>query len=158
VFVPAWRLAHWRMNTGSMLKIDSSNFFSGDIFNYVTNWMMSPVYLRSTEFSSWIQGRRWHVRFQVLMAASMKFWDIAPCSLEVDQRLRGVYCIHHQGLYFSKATWCYIPEGYHPHKRWQSAVESVAGCVYMQWNDTLPELSLVFILCSSQKRRELMEG
>jgi hypothetical protein len=25
------------MNTGSMLKIDSSNFFSGDVFNYVTN-------------------------------------------------------------------------------------------------------------------------
>jgi len=34
------------MNTGSMLKIDSSNFFSGDVFNYVTNWMTSPVYLR----------------------------------------------------------------------------------------------------------------
>jgi hypothetical protein len=29
--------ACWRMNTGSMLKIDSSNFFSGDVFNYVTN-------------------------------------------------------------------------------------------------------------------------
>jgi hypothetical protein len=26
-----------RMNTGSMLKTDSSNFFSGDVFKYVTN-------------------------------------------------------------------------------------------------------------------------
>jgi hypothetical protein len=43
---PAWRLAHWRMNTGSVLKIDSSNFFSGDVFNYVTNLMTSPAYLR----------------------------------------------------------------------------------------------------------------
>jgi hypothetical protein len=26
------------------------------------------------------------------------FWDIAPCSpVEVDQRFRGVYCLHHQG-------------------------------------------------------------
>jgi hypothetical protein len=25
------------LNTGSMLKIDSSTFFSGDVFNYVTN-------------------------------------------------------------------------------------------------------------------------
>jgi hypothetical protein len=41
-----------------------------------------------------------HVRFQVLMAASMKFrvfWDVAPCSLGVDRRLRGAYCLHHQG-------------------------------------------------------------
>jgi hypothetical protein len=30
----------------SMLKIDSSNFFSSDVFNYVTNWITSPVYLR----------------------------------------------------------------------------------------------------------------
>jgi hypothetical protein len=40
------------MNTGSMLKIVSSNFFSGDVFNYVTNWMTSPVYLRYRQ-SSW---------------------------------------------------------------------------------------------------------
>jgi hypothetical protein len=25
------------------------------------------------------------------------FWDIAPCSLEVDQRFRDVYCRRHQG-------------------------------------------------------------
>jgi hypothetical protein len=31
------KLALWPMNTGSMLKIDSSNFFSCDVFNYVTN-------------------------------------------------------------------------------------------------------------------------
>jgi hypothetical protein len=35
------------------------------------------------------------------MVASMKmiaFWDIVQCSLTVvDQRLRGVYCLHHQG-------------------------------------------------------------
>jgi hypothetical protein len=40
------------------------------------------------------------VRFQVLTALSMKiiaFWDIAPCNLGVDRRLRGAYCLHHQG-------------------------------------------------------------
>jgi hypothetical protein len=26
------------------------------------------------------------------------FWDVAPCSLEeIDQRFRGVCCLHHQG-------------------------------------------------------------
>jgi hypothetical protein len=25
------------MNTGSMLKMDSSNFFNGDVFHYITN-------------------------------------------------------------------------------------------------------------------------
>jgi hypothetical protein len=25
------------------------------------------------------------------------FWDVAPCNLGVDRRLRGVYCLHHQG-------------------------------------------------------------
>jgi len=36
------------------------------------------------------------------MTASMKFrvfWDVAPCShVEVDQRFRGAYCLHGQGL------------------------------------------------------------
>jgi hypothetical protein len=36
------------------------------------------------------------LRFQVLMAASMKvtvFWNVAPCSLiEIDRRFRGAYC------------------------------------------------------------------
>jgi hypothetical protein len=43
------------------------------------------------------------VRFQVLMAASMKFrvfWDVAPCSLVgVDRRFRDAYCLHQQGRY-----------------------------------------------------------
>jgi hypothetical protein len=36
------------------------------------------------------------VRFQVLTVASMKcrvFWDVVPCSDEVDWRFRGVYCL-----------------------------------------------------------------
>jgi hypothetical protein len=40
------------------------------------------------------------VRFHVLTAESMKiraFWDTAPCSLGVDRRFRGAYCLHHQG-------------------------------------------------------------
>jgi len=39
------------------------------------------------------------VRFQVLMAASMKlrfvFWDVLPCKIIVDRRLRGTCCLHH---------------------------------------------------------------
>jgi hypothetical protein len=46
------------------------------------------------------------------------FWDIAPCSLvELDQCLRGVYCLHYQGddcisemsVKFYQVTWCNIP-------------------------------------------------
>jgi hypothetical protein len=40
------------------------------------------------------------VRFQVLTAASMKiraFSDVALCSLGVDRRFRGAYCLHHHG-------------------------------------------------------------
>jgi hypothetical protein len=46
------------------------------------------------------QTAHYNVRFQVLMAASMKiraFWDVAPCSLVgIDRRFRGAYCLHHQ--------------------------------------------------------------
>jgi hypothetical protein len=42
-----------------------------------------------------------NARFQVLTVASMKFrvfWDVLPYSeVDVDQRFRGVYCLHHQG-------------------------------------------------------------
>jgi hypothetical protein len=42
-----------------------------------------------------------NVRFQVLPAASMKFrivfWDVLPCKIIVYRRLRGTYCLHHQG-------------------------------------------------------------
>jgi hypothetical protein len=44
------------------------------------------------------------VRFQVLTAASMKFrtvfWDILPCKMIVDRRLRSTCCLHHQGINF----------------------------------------------------------
>jgi hypothetical protein len=72
-----------------------------------------------------------NVRFQVFMAASMKFrvfWDVVPCShVEVDRSFRGAYCLHHQGeefialmmeavhtsetsVNFNVTTWCYIQE------------------------------------------------
>jgi hypothetical protein len=42
-----------------------------------------------------------YVRFHVLKAVSTKmavFWVVAPCSLvEVYQRFRRTYCLHHQG-------------------------------------------------------------
>jgi hypothetical protein len=42
-----------------------------------------------------------YMRFQVLMAASMKmvvFWDFEPCRLlEIDRRFGGFKCFHHQG-------------------------------------------------------------
>jgi hypothetical protein len=41
------------------------------------------------------------LRFQVLMAANMKFrvfWDVAPCSyVKVDRIFRCAYCLHNQG-------------------------------------------------------------
>jgi hypothetical protein len=56
------------------------------------------------------------------------FWDIAPCSLGVDRRFSGAYCLHHQGdewqdavctsetsVYFNETTRCYIPVGSNLH-------------------------------------------
>jgi hypothetical protein len=46
-----------------------------------------------------------YVRFQVLMAVSMKFivfWAVALCNhFEVDRRFRGAYGLHHQGDHLS---------------------------------------------------------
>jgi hypothetical protein len=65
-------------------------------------------------------------RLQVLRAESMNmttFWDIALCSLEVNQRFEGAYCLHHHpadrgttsetSVYFNDTTWHYIPESCH---------------------------------------------
>jgi hypothetical protein len=57
----------------------------------------------STGFKNPSAAYELHVRVVIIMirAASMKittFWGIAPCYLvEVDRRLVGVYCLHHQG-------------------------------------------------------------
>jgi hypothetical protein len=68
------------------------------------------------------------LRFQVLTATNMEiraFWDISPCSLGVDRRFRGAYCLHRQGdegwwlalrtsetsVYSNETTRRYIPEG-----------------------------------------------
>jgi hypothetical protein len=48
----------------------------------------------------WVNNETF-VGFEVLTAASMKtavFWVVAPCSVvEVYQRFRDAYCLHHQG-------------------------------------------------------------
>jgi hypothetical protein len=60
-------------------------------------------------------NRKQHVRFQVLMAASMKFWfvfwDALLCKIIVDQRFRGICCarLTHRpddGDSRSLTTWC----------------------------------------------------
>jgi hypothetical protein len=53
------------------------------------------------------------------------FWDTAPCSIiDVDQRFRGVYCIHHQSneactfatsIYFNEIALRCILESCHLH-------------------------------------------
>jgi hypothetical protein len=53
-----------------------------------------------------------YVRFQVLMAASMKmiaFWDVVLCSLVVDRHFR----TPSGTSVFYETTWRNIPEGYH---------------------------------------------
>jgi hypothetical protein len=30
------------------------------------------------------------------------FWDITQCSLGVDRRFRGTYCLHHQGIEYDE--------------------------------------------------------
>jgi hypothetical protein len=67
------------------------------------------------------------VRFQVLTEVSIKiraFWDVGRCSLAVDRRFRGAYCLRHQGTihrpylwnvgFVSYTTRLYISEGNSP--------------------------------------------
>jgi hypothetical protein len=64
------------------------------------------------------EGLPYWVRFQVLLAASMKmtaFWVIAPCSLlEVDQGFRGAYCLCLQPDEAVCTSKTYIPECCNP--------------------------------------------
>jgi len=34
---------------------------------------------------------------QIVQKDMISLWDIALCSLEVDRRFRGAYCLHYQG-------------------------------------------------------------
>jgi hypothetical protein len=53
------------------------------------------------------------------------FWDIAPCSLGVDRRFNGVYCIRRQGDVFSNEnTRRYIPENSRHHIRLRESLKS----------------------------------
>jgi hypothetical protein len=64
--------------------------------------------------------RRVFVGFEVLTAVGTKMavlWVVAPCSpVEVYQRFRGPFCLHHQGdasspiVNFYQITRCYNPE------------------------------------------------
>jgi hypothetical protein len=57
------------------------------------------------------------------MAASMKiraFWDVAPCSLEVDRRFTSAMMMEavrtsETSVYSNETTWRYIPEGCNLH-------------------------------------------
>jgi hypothetical protein len=64
------------------------------------------------------------VRFRVLTALSMKviaFWDIAPRSLvEVDQHLRGAYCLYHQGDEILPLSLLWWWGQYPPLKHWSA--------------------------------------
>jgi hypothetical protein len=51
------------------------------------------------------------------------FWDIGMCSLEVDRRFKGAYCLHHQGD-FNETTRRYIPESCHLHARRRENLKS----------------------------------
>jgi hypothetical protein len=57
-------------------------------------------YLHAAAALSRFEDPLYHVRFQILTAASMKFGvfsDVALCShVEIDLRFRGAYCLHHQ--------------------------------------------------------------
>jgi hypothetical protein len=85
---------------------------------------MTPLLFYSLQLQA---KKKYHMRFQVLMATSIKivaFWDVVLCSLmEVDWHFRGAHCLHHQGnmkavhtyetlVYFHETTRCYILENY----------------------------------------------
>jgi hypothetical protein len=74
------------------------------------------------------------------------FWNTAPCSLTaVEQRFRGVYCLHHQVIahhvwtpFYFETTRGYIPESYHLHTH---HLENLKYLISDNWtpNHQLPE-------------------
>jgi hypothetical protein len=63
----------------------------GKIFNKRRHFNMICKDNAAIIFFSVQKNRSIPVKFRV-------FWDVAPCShVEVDRRLRGAYCLHHQG-------------------------------------------------------------
>jgi hypothetical protein len=73
-----------------LLIVDVQYFYSGMFWGVVC--------IPGGNKMAWCYSRL--VTFQVIVMASMKmtaFWDIALCSLELDQHFRAAYFLHHQG-------------------------------------------------------------
>jgi hypothetical protein len=98
-------------------------------------------------------GLRYQMKFRVL-------WDVAPCShIEVDQRFRGAYCLHHQGtlmeagctsemsVHFNVTTRRYIPQNSklptHCHENLKSHLGTRWFSLVVKWSaykaDSLPQ-------------------
>jgi hypothetical protein len=61
-------------------------------------WIDNILYL--TNYVASMEGWFVNILKRMWKECCMKFsvfWDIVPCSLRVDRRFRGVYCLHHQG-------------------------------------------------------------
>jgi hypothetical protein len=84
------------------------------------------------------------------------FWDVASCSqVQVDQRFRGAYCLHHQAMMeavctsemlvnFNMTTRCNIPEDSKLDFKWFIYLEDLTllcvKCFY--WLLRFPEIKL----------------
>jgi hypothetical protein len=104
-----------------------SNFFSGDVFNYVTNWMTSPVYLRQTESSS-LQ--------RTIFSCNERFLVDVGCTL-------GLFYVYQ--CYWTEVT--AFHELSSTSVRYTPVTSLPFYLKYFPWNNTffnLPDLSLLF--------------
>jgi hypothetical protein len=59
-------------------------------------WRMTSLWPRPIQ----LPARQWYLFLANSVSCMMfrtVFWDVLPCKMIVDRRLRGAYCLHHQG-------------------------------------------------------------
>jgi hypothetical protein len=95
-----WHSSDCWENSGRVYCTVILMIFSLSVFTWITllNLLLLVIVIADICHHTKYYKQVVKVRFQVLTVAGMKiwaFWDIAPCSLRVNQHFRGVYCLHH---------------------------------------------------------------
>jgi hypothetical protein len=80
-----------------LILLTSIIVWRSDLFNCIMPPVIFLLHVQIFPYAPSSQTYSTYARLQVLMAACIKFkvfWDVAPCSLGVERRFRGAYCLH----------------------------------------------------------------